>query len=103
MFERFAELAREKLCLETNIHISGRNELIIDGCRRIEECNEVYMRLLSGDIFVNIHGCGLRAYDFRTGGLVVRGCIEKIEFEERSKKHETKTACKDKRSGEETL
>lgn len=86
MFEWLAELAREKLYLESNIHISGSNELVIDGCRRIEECNEVFMRLLSGSIYVNIHGCGLRAYDFRTGGLVVRGCIEKIEFEERSKK-----------------
>ena len=100
MFEWLAGTVREKLYLESNIHISGSSELIIDGCRRIEECNEVFMRLLSGSIYVNIHGYGLRAYDFRTGGLVVRGCIEKIEFEERSKKHETKTDGKDKRSGE---
>ena len=100
MFERFAETVREKLYLESNIHISGSSELIIDGCRRIEECNEVFMRLLSGSIYVDIHGYGLRAYDFRTGGLVVRGCIEKIEFEERGKKHEAKTDGKDKRSGE---
>ncbi|WP_294751789.1 YabP/YqfC family sporulation protein [uncultured Ruminococcus sp.] len=100
MFEWLEKPIREKLCLESNIHISGSSELIIDGCRRIEECNEVFMRLLSGSIYVDIHGYGLRAYDFRTGGLVVRGCIEKIEFEERGKKHEAKTDCKDKRSGE---
>ena len=103
MFEWLAELASEKLYLKTNIHISGRNELIIDGCRRIEEYNEIYMRLQSGDICINIHGNDLRAFDFRTGGLIVRGCIEKIEFEERSKKHETQTTCKDKRSGEKTF
>ena len=103
MFEWLAELAREKLYLETNIHISGRNELILDSCRRIEECNEIYMRILSGNNYVNIHGCNLRAYDFRTGGLIVRGYIEKIEFEERIKKYETQTACKNKRPGEKTL
>ena len=89
MFERLAELAREKLCLESCIHISANNEFIIEGCRRIEEYNEVFMRFLAGGIYVNIHGSGLKAYDFRTGGLVVRGCIDRLEFEERRVKHGT--------------
>lgn len=103
MFERLAELAREKLCLESCIHISANNEFIIEGCRRIEEYNEVFMRFLADGIYINIHGNGLRAFDFRTGGLVVRGTIEKIEFEERNKKHENETLRENKRTGEGTL
>ncbi len=103
MFERLAELAREKLYLESSIHISANNEFIIEGCRRIEEYNEVYMRFLADGIYISIHGSGLRAFDFRTGGLVVRGCITKIEFEERNRKHETETLREDKRTGEGAL
>ncbi|MCR4638209.1 YabP/YqfC family sporulation protein [Ruminococcus sp.] len=101
MFEWLAELTRETLYLDTSIHISGNKELIIDSCQRIEEYNEVFMRLLSGGLYVNIRGSNLRAYDFRTGGLVIRGCIESIEFTERSRRHETENEAKhkDKRKG----
>ena len=100
MFEWLAELTRETLYLNTSIHISGNNELIIDNCQRIEEYNEVFMRLMSGGLYIDIHGRSLRAYDFRTGGLVIRGCIENIEFTERSRRHENEEKHKDKRKGE---
>lgn len=96
MFEWLAELTRETLYLNTGIHISGNNELIIDNCQRIEEYNEVFMRLLSGGLYVDIRGNGLRAYDFRTGGLVIRGCIENIEFTERSRLNESENKKKNK-------
>ena len=105
MFERFAELAREKLCLNSCIHISGKNELVIDSCEKIEECNEVYMRLISGGLCINIRGSDLRAYDFRTGGLVIRGELEQIEFTERSGRNGNKNQKihSDKCSGKETI
>ena len=105
MFEWLAELTRETLYLNSGIHISDNNELIIDNCRRIEEYNEVYMRMVSGGLYISIHGNGLRAYDFRTGGLVIRGYIDKIEFTERNKhnEYEIKRIYEDKRTGEETL
>ncbi len=100
MFEWLSELGKEKLCLDTGIHISGNRELIIDSCRRIEECSEVYMRLVSGGLYVDIHGSGLRAYDFRTGGLVIRGCIKQMSFTERRTVYEDKKLREDKRTGE---
>ncbi len=105
MFEWLAALTRETLYLDSGIHISGNNELIIDNCRRIEEYNEVYMRLVSGELYISIHGNDLRAYDFRTGGLVIRGYIEKIEFTERNKHNESenKRISEDKRTGEKAL
>lgn len=105
MFEWLAELTRETLYLNTSMHISGNNELIIDNCRRIEEYNEVYMRLVSGSLCISIHGNELRAFDFKTGGLVIRGTIEKIEFSERSTRNEAKDQGlrEDKRTGEEAL
>ena len=105
MFERFAELAREKLCLNSGIHISGKNEIVIDSCEKIEEYNEVYMRLISGGLCINIRGSDLRAYDFKTGGLVIRGELEQIEFNERSGRNENndQKIHSDKCTGEEAL
>ncbi|MCR4793916.1 MULTISPECIES: YabP/YqfC family sporulation protein [Ruminococcus] len=105
MFDWLAELTRDTLYLNSGIHISDNKELIIDNCRRIEEYNEVYMRLVSGRLYISIHGNGLRAFDFRTGGLVIRGYIEKIEFAERSKHNESenKRLSEDKRTGKEAL
>lgn len=90
MFGWLAELVREDLFLNTNIHISGNNELIIDSCERLAECNEVYMRLISGNMCINVRGSDLRAYDFKTGGMVIRGKIEQVEFTERSSRYEHK-------------
>ena len=105
MFERFAERARESLFQNSSIHISGRNEIIIDCCQKIEECSEVYMRIISGGMCLNIRGTGLRAYDFRTGGLVIRGELEQIEFTERRSRneHKDKEICPDKCTGEKNL
>lgn len=105
MFDWLAELTRETLYLDSGMHISGNKELIIDKCRRIEEYNEVYMRLVAGGLYISIHGSDLRAYDFRTGGLVIRGYIEKIEFTERNKHNESENtrSGENKCSGEETL
>lgn len=99
MFERLAEFTRETLYLDSGLHLSGNNELIIDNCRRIEEYNEVFMRLISGGLCVDIHGDGLRAYDFKTGGLIIRGKIMHIELSERSGRHEetAETPGEDKR------
>lgn len=103
MFEWLSELTREKLYLSTGMHLSGNNELIIDNCRRIEEYNEVYMRIVSGNLTVDIRGNGLRAYDFSTGGLVIRGCIEQIGLTERRKRCENETKAEDKRQGKEAV
>lgn len=105
MFEWLSRLLQKTLSTDTAIHILGRNEFIIDNCRRIEECSDVFMRFLSAEIYITIRGNDLRAYDFRTGGLVVRGIIDQIEFEERNTKYEAenKKYHKNKRNGKNTL
>lgn len=89
MFEKAADKARDMLFLNTDIHIQGNKELTIENCRRIEEYNEVFMRLISGGLCIQIWGSGLKAYDFCARGLIVRGKISQIDLIERSAaKHE---------------
>lgn len=83
MFEKLTDKARETFLLETGLHLAGNKEMIIESCRRIEECSDVFMSLSSGTLLVHIWGSGLRAFDYKTGGLVIRGKISHIELVER--------------------
>ena len=70
MFRKISDITYDKLCLQPQIHFDCNREMLIENCRRIEEYNEVFMRL--------------RAFDFKTRGLIIRGRFSRIEFEERS-------------------
>lgn len=92
MFEKLSDRAEKALSPFTGIHIEGNRELVAEDCRRIEECDEVLMQFISGHLRVQVWGSGLRAYDYKTGGLVIRGRIERIELAERRRQHNEKEA-----------
>lgn len=83
MFDKLTENTQRALFMEAGIHISGNRELILENCRRIVECSDVLMSLSCGRILVNVWGSDLRAFDYKTGGLVIRGKISRVELEER--------------------
>lgn len=87
LFEKIADKTRDFLYLNPGMHMESNRELIIENCRRIEEYNEIFMRLIAGQLCIHIWGSGLKAYDYKTKGLVVRGKISQIEFIERSGKN----------------
>ncbi len=82
--EKFTDKARDLFYLTPQIHFDCNRELVIENCRRIEEYNDVFMKLISGRLCIQIWGSGLRAYDFKTKGLIIRGRISQVEFIERS-------------------
>ena len=92
MLEKLTEKAAEALYMNPGIHIESNREIMIENCRRIEEYNDIYMRLVSGRLVVMIWGSGLRAYDYKTKGLIVRGKITQIEFIERNSRNDAKSA-----------
>ncbi len=85
MSGKLSEKASDALFLSTGIHMESNRELFIENCRRIEEYNEVFMKLVSGRLYIHIWGSNLRAYDFKTKGLIVKGRISQIEFIERKR------------------
>lgn len=92
MFEKISRRAEEVLSPVSGIHIESNRELIIENCRRIEECDDVFMQLISGGLRVQIWGSGLRAFDHKTGGLVIRGRITRVELAERRRLHNEESA-----------
>ncbi|MBP5361957.1 MAG: YabP/YqfC family sporulation protein [Ruminococcus sp.] len=91
MFEKISERVREEFSPVSGIHIESNRELVIENCRRIEECDEVFMQFVSGHLRVQVWGSDLRAFDHKTGGLVIRGKITRIEFAERRRHQNEKS------------
>ncbi len=92
MLEKLTDKTRDLFFMNPGMHIESNRELLIENCRRIEEYNEVFMRLISGNLCIQIWGTNLKAYDFKTKGLIVRGKITQIEFIERSGRKNEKSA-----------
>jgi sporulation protein YqfC len=88
MFEKITEKTRDLFYMNPYIHIKGDNELLIESCRRIEEYNEVFMRLILGKLCIQIWGSNLKAYNFKTDALLIRGKISRIDFIERNGRHD---------------
>lgn len=85
MFKRITDKTLDLLCLTPLIHIESDREMLIENCRRIEEYNDIFIKILAGDLIIQIWGNGLRADDRQTDALIIRGKISHIEFEERRK------------------
>lgn len=83
MFDKLTEKTRSAFFLQTGLHLDGNRELIVENCRRIEECSDVLVSLSCSGMTVNVWGNDLRTFDYKTGGLVVRGRISRIELEEK--------------------
>lgn len=91
MFGRITDKTLETFYLTPLIHMDGNREMLIENCRRIEEYSDVFMRLISGKLCINIWGNNLRAYDFNKDGLMISGKISQIEFTERNGKTDEKS------------
>ena len=85
VFEDIAERAKDLLYLTPAMWFESNRSLTIDNCSRVEEYNDIFMQLAAGGLTIKIWGSGLRASDLSGGGLVVRGRISSVEFEERGK------------------
>ncbi|MCQ2755183.1 MAG: YabP/YqfC family sporulation protein [bacterium] len=83
MFHKFTDKCRDVLYLNPTLNLQSNKELFIENCKRIEEYNEVCIRLKSNGLIIQIWGSGLRAFDFRTNGIIIKGHIERIELLEK--------------------
>jgi sporulation protein YqfC len=83
MFGLLADIAADSLWLRPQIYFDCDREMVIENCRRIEEYNEVCIRLVSDRLGITVWGSSLEADTYGSGGLVIRGRITQVEFEER--------------------
>ena len=71
---------------KSSIHIAGNYEILLENCRRIEEYNEVFITVKPKKLYIDVWGNQLRAFDFKTDSLIIRGKISRIELIEKGDK-----------------
>lgn len=76
-----AKFVRKQLYLNTYINMTDNTHLEIENCKRIIELNDVYVRLKTATVTLQVWGEELRISDFNTAGVVIDGKISSIEFE----------------------
>ena len=71
---------RRALYLNTNILMSDNRVLEIENCKNIIEFNDIYLKIQTCNMILEIWGKNLTINDFNTDGIIVKGEISSIEF-----------------------
>lgn len=79
IFERVRDLA----FMDSQIQIIGNKEVLVDGCKKILEYDDVFVKVSTWNMIVNIWGSELTVNDFGSGEIFVCGKIQSIELENR--------------------
>lgn len=79
------KMFKKKLYLNSQISILDNNELLIENCKNILECNENLIKILSNNYEVEAWGTNLYLTNYASGSVVVKGCISSISIFERRK------------------
>lgn len=78
--EKLVDFARRKLYLNTNLLITDNNLIEIENCKKVLEYNDIYLKVLTSNMILQIWGNGLNISDYNTDGIIVKGNISSIEF-----------------------
>ncbi len=67
--------------MDSQIEITGNREVLVDGCRKILEYNDVFVKVRTWEMTVNIWGNNLSVSDFGSGAIYISGKIQSVELE----------------------
>ncbi len=76
-----AKFIKKRLYLNTYMNLTDNTHLEIENCKRIIELNDVYVRLKTSTVTLQVWGEDLKISDYNTAGVVIDGKISSIEFE----------------------
>ena len=76
-----ARFLKKRLYLNTYMNLTDNTHLEIENCKKIIELNDVYVRLKTSTLILQVWGEGLSVSDYNTAGVVIDGKISSIEFE----------------------
>lgn len=72
---------KKALYANTMIHIADNDELEIEACRQIIEYNDIYIRVKTSTLFVEVWGSGLTVDDFGNNTISIYGKISSVGLE----------------------
>ncbi len=72
--------ARKALFLNTYIQIVDNTKAIIENCKHIVECNDIYVKVVTADYNIQIWGFNLTISDYNKEFVIVKGRINSVEI-----------------------
>ncbi|MGN1480596.1 YabP/YqfC family sporulation protein [Porcipelethomonas sp.] len=80
MSEKIIDKGKRFINMETQIQITGNREVLVECCKKILEYNDVFIKVRTWDMTVQIWGSGLQVNDFNSNGIYVYGNIQSVEL-----------------------
>ncbi len=74
---------KSSLYMNTSIIINPYRNVLIENCKRILECSELFVKIECSDFYIEIWGESLCIRDYSTSSVEVIGKISSISFEYR--------------------
>lgn len=68
--------------MDTQIQITGNEEVLVECCKKILEYNDIMVKVKTWDMTVEIWGSNLMVNDFSSKGIYVNGKIQSVEITE---------------------
>lgn len=84
MFEFLDKIKRE-FYLSSQVSVLDNNQILIENCKNILECNENLVRIISNRFEIEIWGRELVLTNYASNTIIVKGNIDSITINERRK------------------
>lgn len=78
--EEIIDSARKTLMINTNMQITDNSSVEIDNCKKIIEYNDIYVKIKTSNLIVEVWGRNLSIDDYNTGGVEIKGVITNLEI-----------------------
>ncbi len=76
-----AKFCKQKLYLNTHIAVTDNTKIEVENCKRILEYNDIYVKLKTSTLTLQVWGADIVISDYNMDGIVIEGKISSIEFE----------------------
>lgn len=67
--------------INSQIQITGNSRVLVDGCKKILEYNDIFVKVQTAELTVQIWGSELSVNDFGSDVIYVHGNIQSVELE----------------------
>ncbi|MDR1674796.1 MAG: YabP/YqfC family sporulation protein [Oscillospiraceae bacterium] len=80
MRKKLPEKIQSLLYLNTIVQITDKDEVLIENCKRLAEYNDIFLKIITNNMTVQIWGSGLKINNYGTSSIIVKGVIDSVEI-----------------------
>lgn len=81
----FLDKIKHDFYLNSSINILDNNQILIENCKKILECNDILVRIISSDFEIEIWGSNLTITNFSSKTISVNGEVQTVTLIKRRK------------------